>query len=245
MNKKKISCAKGLKFRLDSQGNLRAQTSASAGEFCLGVEILQLLALIQKTGHTKNLDSSLKGSFKEIIKNLPENEEIQSLVEELLATKVLKDHEDSQERNALEDGFADPWIQWAMIADEPRMKAYQKALESLPLKEATVLDVGAGSGFLTAFSLFQGAQEVHAIEETAISSQIKEILTKMNLSTKKRFKLYSCNSFDADFPANIQFVVSELFGNDPFSEGVIPTLRDIQSRVTEKTKFVPQKVEIF
>ncbi|MBX9703843.1 MAG: hypothetical protein K2X39_06785, partial [Silvanigrellaceae bacterium] len=61
------------------------------------------------------------------------------------------------------------------------------------------------------------------------------------------FELFEGNSFDATLSPEINFVVSELFGNDPFQEGVLPTLKNIAKHLNqnENVKYFPKKLSVY
>lgn len=148
----------------------------------------------------------------------------------------------------LQDGFGDPWIQWAMLADAPRCRAYGKALALAVNPQSVVVDVGAGTGLLGAMALKTGARKVFAIEETAAARGIVPLFKTLGLpTTRPSFELFQGNSSEATLPRDTTLVVSELFGNDPFCEGVLPALRDIGSRLPAgaRVQWVPEALEVF
>ena len=90
-------------------------------------------------------------------------------------------------------------------------------------------------GLLSAISLHSNAKKVIAIEETNAAKYIQPILNKLNIKPdKSKFILHNKNSFDVNLNEDISLVVSELFGNDPFQEGVLPTLREIAAKLKLK-----------
>ena len=109
---------------------------------------------------------------------------------------------------------------------------------------AQVLDVGCGSGALSWMALQNGAQHVWGIEETRVAESARKIIEHAKQNKNQKFTLLNANSHEIEIP-NADLVVSELFGNDPFSEGVLPTLRDIAERCPSQTQFIPQQVEVY
>jgi predicted RNA methylase len=237
----------GLRLRIDEQGLLRARVSASAGEFNLTPEIVQLLCLVQQGVQPSALSGRLRQDFREIVSGLPHQEEIDQLLVEMKAAQCLVDASaEEQASEGLLDGFGDPWIQWAMLADAPRCAAYEKAIKRAVNEKSKVVDVGSGTGLLSLYALAAGAQQVDAIEETASAKILKRVKDSLPAKEKQRLLVHHNNSSDVQLPADATHIVSELFGNDPFQEGVVPTLRDIFSRLGKnKVKGIPESVEIF
>jgi 16S rRNA G966 N2-methylase RsmD len=81
-----------------------------------------------------------------------------------------------------------------MLADEFRSQAYFKALKKYINNHSIVLDVGSGTGFLSAISLHLGAKKVIAIEETNTANCIKPILNQLKF--QKKIDVLVQNSID-------------------------------------------------
>ena len=251
-----------LRLRLRGNGEWQAYASKSAGEFYLSPEILFLLQAIQREANSSAMQaipakgkpsrpSQQKASSKfqadalKILKNtlsaFPQISETEALIEELVDCGILHrslagegNNLEATNRNLLQDGFGDPWIQWAMLADTQRCHAYEEALRRAIHKQSVVVDIGAGAGLLTALSFFLGAEHVTAIEETGASALVPKMLKGLKLPFQKpNFNLVQGNSSTANVPPETSLVVSELFGNDPFQEGVLLTLRNFGNKLSE------------
>ncbi len=246
----KLSLAKGLRFRIGEDGNIYASISSSSGEFYVAPEVLTFLCFLTDNNKVTDADlipSKIKKQYNNLLNNIPNKEECTELLNDLIGAGVVISSSAENSRHLHEDGFGDPWIQWAMISDSMRSNAYYDAIKKVVTNHSIVLDVGAGTGLLSAQALSLGAKKVIAIEETKIAENIKPIFTKLGLETHaKNFILHNTNSFDVEINDPITTVVSELFGNDPFQEGVIPTLREIGSRfVGKQVTYIPNKVTVF
>ena len=238
--------AQALRFRIDSAGELRATVSASSGEFNLVPEIVELLCLLQKGTQPAELENKLRARFRKLSAELPDSNEISSLLADLEDARCLVRSSPEQAPTGLQDGFGDAWIQWAMLADAPRCVAYLAAIRETITAESHVLDVGAGSGLLSLYALEAGAKKVDAIEETGIASSLKQVRENLPKDKRKHLQIHNCNSFDAQIPAQITHVVSELFGNDPLQEGMIPTLRNIFSRLESRSiSAIPENFSVY
>ncbi|WP_397599747.1 hypothetical protein [Silvanigrella sp.] len=246
----KLKVAKGLRFRIAEDGNSYASISSSSGEFYMAPEVLSIISLLSNKNLNltlKDIPKHLNNHFKNVSTNLPLEEECEALIDDLVGAGILIKENDSQSKHMQSDGFGDPWAQWTMLADKYRSEAYFNSLKKNINSSSIVLDVGSGTGFLSGISLHLGAKKVIAIEETSAANNIKPIFQKLDLQTSnKNFVLHNMNSFDVKLNDDITIVVSELFGNDPFQEGVIPTLREIGSRFFNKTiTYIPKKVTVF
>ncbi|MEY2988306.1 MAG: hypothetical protein RJB13_1827 [Pseudomonadota bacterium] len=241
-----LSVSKGLRFRIDESGSLRASVSQSSGEFELSLEIIQLLLLIQKGANIPALSQRLRNDLNKVCAQLPDQAEIGELINDLKQAQCLNELGSPDIGIGVQDGFGDEWIQWAMLADEPRCRSYERAIRSALKNTSVVVDVGAGSGLLSLFSLHAGAQQVTAIEETGIAASLKRLKKQLPSGMRERFEIQNCNSFDAKIPENTTHVFSELFGNDPFQEGVVPTLRDFFSRLrSDQYVAIPESCSVF
>ena len=241
----KLRVSRSLRLRVSDKGDLLASLSKSSGEFGVSLDLVQMLRLLpQFQDDSKRMASELKRSMDAHTKNLPPQQEIESLLEELQEAGVIVGAKDNE--GGIQDGFGDPWIQWAMISDSVRTRKYLEALDKVLNKDSIVLDLGAGTGIFSAFALMKGVKHVYAVEETASALEIPKILQRMGIRSEGRFSLIRSNSADAKFPRTVNVVVSELFGNDPLGEGMMATLAEIVARVdVENTVFVPGSFEVF
>lgn len=246
----KLKVAKGLRFRIAEDGNTYSSISSSSGEFYIAPEVLSILCLLANNNQNltiKEIPSRLNKYFQSVSTNLPLEEECDALIEDLIGAGILIKENDSQTKHMQTDGFGDPWAQWTMLADKFRSESYFNALKKQINPNSIVLDIGSGTGFLSGISLHLGAKKVIAIEETSAANNIKPIFQKLDFDTSnKNFVLHNMNSFDVKLNDEVTIIVSELFGNDAFQEGVIPTLREIGSRLFDKKiTYIPKKVTVF
>ncbi len=246
----KLKIAKGLRFRIAEDGNTYASISSSSGEFYIAPEVLFILCLLGNNNQSltfREIPTLLKKQFQNISTNLPLEEECKALIDDLVGAGILLKEDADQTKHMQADGFGDPWAQWTMLSDKFRSESYYAALKKLVHPNSIVLDVGSGTGFLSAISLHLGAKKVIAIEETRAANSIKPIFNQLGLKTSgKNFILHNMNSFDVKINDEVTVIVSELFGNDAFQEGVIPTLRELGSRLFDKKiTYIPQSVTVF
>ena len=239
-----------LRIRI-SNGSYVAQVSQNLGEFVLGTEILELLRLIdQGTFLSERNHRQLVNALQEASQLCPKPNELQILLEDLVGSGVVirnsgKSQQDHPHSSGADDRFADGWIQWAMLADETRVARYKAAIESVIRKNHIALDIGAGSGILSYLLLQSGAAKVIAIEESNASKTMRKVMRQllpaMGKSLDASLQVIHGNASDRipemlkAAPKGIHAMVSELFGHDPFSEGMLGTLREIQSNLKAKS----------
>lgn len=243
-----IPSALFLKIR---DGKLSVQVGFSNGSFVISPELLLLLLEIssfhQSSGSGPlSWSQKLKASTQAMLKSLPTDGEIDSLLEEMREAGVLHSPT-AHSKTTQMDGFADPWIQAAMLADHKRCEAYEQAMKSFVSKGSHVLDLGCGNGILSFLALRLGAGKVTAVEETPSIQFAKSLLAPQVL--KKQIEFINSNSGDLVWNPSVSHVVSELFGNDPFQEGILPTLRELAGKIPkslhQKVRFLPESLEVF
>jgi len=253
MKQKTLELSKALQFKIHSDGKVYGYLSQSDGEFYIATEVLSILAYFAdhkkaKTSYS-DLNSYLNKNFTSTLKNIPTNEECEAIVNDLIDSGFLIESHNSKTSSHESIGFSDPWIQWAMLADHIRSKNYEKAIKHHINDKSVVLDIGSGTGFLSACALFYGAKKVHAIEESSVADSILPALKKTGLKDlSKKITVHSRNSFDVKLPTDITLVVSELFGNDPFEEGLLSTLTNITKRLGKKNeniRYIPSKLQVY
>jgi hypothetical protein len=206
-------------------------------------------------GSPKGMDA-LNRQWKKLLDeakdSIPTPNTTAALVEDLLAAGLVR----GSNQTALATGgggrFADPWIQWAMLADSTRIQRYEQALRKRMVKGWTTLDVGAGTGLLSHLALKTGAKHVYAIEETAIAATFERVMkrlhpTRFSAGEEPSHTLLAGNAADVIGSVSripIDLVISELFGHDPYCEGMIPTLRAVQQNLRPGFASIPERVTV-
>lgn len=222
-----------LRLRL-KDGRILARASANLDEFEVGVEIVEFLRILSAAPHLvgspQKFSKALHDGLSAASRHVPPPHELPSLLQDMAAAGVLA----APNEKGAEGGFADPWIQWAMLADTRRVERYRQAIRHHTSSDTRAVDVGAGNGVLSAMLLGAGARHVLAVEESAAAQALRR-----TIKPNERFEVFSGHSRDAHIAPDTTLIVSELFGHDPFSEGVLETLRDIQGRLPLKPK-LPQ-----
>ncbi|HET6499290.1 MAG TPA: methyltransferase domain-containing protein [Amycolatopsis sp.] len=99
-----------------------------------------------------------------------------------------------------------------MLADRPRMRAYDQALRETVEPGSIVVDVGAGTLALSLLALRHGAGHVYAIEADPEMAAIAERIIATN-DVKDRVSLIQGDARVVRLPVKADVVVSEMMGN--------------------------------
>ena len=139
--------------------------------------------------------------------------------------------------------FAAAEIHIRMLADHARTSWYQRALRSNVGPEDVVVEIGTGSGVLAASAAKAGARHVYAIERVPSTARLAREFFAENGITN--VTVLEGDSTRIDLPENGTLLMSEIIGNDPLAEGVIPSVRDALDRLLKpNAKLIPNWIRI-
>ncbi|HEX2317141.1 MAG TPA: methyltransferase domain-containing protein [Thermomonospora sp.] len=99
----------------------------------------------------------------------------------------------------------------AMLADRPRLAAYDRALEGT-VRGGAVADVGAGTLALSLLALRHGARHVYAIEADPETAAVAARIAEAN-DLKGRLTVVRGDARTVRLPEKVDVVVSEMMGN--------------------------------
>jgi protein arginine N-methyltransferase 1 len=147
-------------------------------------------------------------------------------------------------RSRLADGmFANPVNHQRMLVDSVRMSRYSEAIRK-HCGGKSVVEIGCGSGALSVLAAKAGATVVHAIEEAEIASVAEEMF-RAN-AVDRVVRLHRGNSHDVTLNQPADVLIHELFGADPFGEGMLSALRDGRERLLKPGgSILPARLDVW
>ena len=148
-------------------------------------------------------------------------------------------------RTALGAGVPD--FHAAMLRDEPRNRCYAAAIEQLVRPDMLVLDIGTGAGLLALLAARAGARVVTCESNPIVAAAAREIIARNGLAD--RIEVIAKPSTElvigVDLPEPADLLVSEIFGNQLFGEGVVASLADARERLVKPDAvIVPTHAEL-
>ncbi len=153
-----------------------------------------------------------------------EPEEVQRLGDELLENDLL--HVVGLDR-CLADGFGKVDAHFPMVADVARVDGYAAAIYR-HVRGKDVAELGCGSGILTVLAALAGARSVWAVEETDIIEAARGLVAAN--APHVPISLVRGEACDHEPPRTVDVLVHEIFGLDPFDEGVLGAIADARAR---------------
>jgi protein arginine N-methyltransferase 1 len=116
-----------------------------------------------------------------------------------------------------------------MIADRPRIEAYEEAIRRSVFPGATVADIGAGSGIMAMLACRHGAGHVWAIEPADVVELAREVVRANGMESRITF--ITKKSTEVELPHKADVMVSDLRGILPLHGDHIPSIVDARSRL--------------
>ncbi len=120
------------------------------------------------------------------------------------------------------DQYAQAGIHRWMLHDEVRNEAYRQTLRAAVKEGDRVLDMGAGTGFLSILAAQAGAGKVYAVERTAIAEMAVRLIERNGVSD--RVTVIQSNLEEADLPEKVDVLVSEWMGGIGVDENMLAPL---------------------
>lgn len=115
----------------------------------------------------------------------------------------------------------------AMLADEPRNRAFEQAISRAAAGADMVLDIGTGSGLLSLIAARAGAKRVVACEvNSALAATAREVVAANGYESVIEVIAKPSPDLDRerDLAGGADLVVAEVFGDDLVNEGALATL---------------------
>ncbi|KAK0399835.1 hypothetical protein QR680_003238 [Steinernema hermaphroditum] len=143
----------------------------------------------------------------------------------------------------------DAW-HFYMVNDEKRNGAFKKAIEEAVMKnppdKRSVIDIGCGSGLLSAYASKTDATRILAVDENETMHSIAEEVFRRNGC--ENVTLMKCHSSLVKLSDKERYdiLVTETLDCAAFGEGIISTIHDAHCRLlTPNPVVIPSKVDLY
>lgn len=184
----------------------------------------------------EQLASALKGqsAWVELVAHVKGLHELGVLVDPA-ATKQLK--------RAHQTRFDSAPVHIRMLEDEQRTSSFQAALRATVTPDDVVLDIGTGTGVLAVTAALAGARHVYAVEATAMGRVAQRLVDTNGVAD--RVTIIDGHSYDTDLPERATVLVSEIIGDDPLQERIVPTFADARARLlADGARIIPSGLRV-
>lgn len=134
-----------------------------------------------------------------------------------------------------------------MLHDHLRNRAYARALEEAIQPGMVVLEIGSGAGLLSMLAARLGAIVYTCEANPMVAAAAKSIVHQNGLSEKVCVipKLSTELVVGVDLPVRAQLLMSELFDDTLFGDGIVSYIRDAQERLLEPgAEVIPRHAEL-
>lgn len=120
------------------------------------------------------------------------------------------------------DQYAQSAIHRWMLRDDVRNEAYREALRRAVKPGDRVLDMGAGTGFLSVIAAQAGAGKVYAVERTSIAVMAERTIARNDVAD--RVVVIHRDLEDTELPEKVDVLVSEWMGGLGVDENMLAPL---------------------
>lgn len=208
-----------------------------AGNYCL--------AILDTFAAPKSMEAGVH-ELMQRIKGVPGYIEITSTIIDLYNYGVLQTPGLNEPKIISDPGRFDAAdVHIRMLNDQHRTASFQKALYETVTPNDIVVDVGTGTGILAATAAMAGARHVYAIERTPNMPKLaRKFFEKNGLADK--ITIVEGDSTEVELPEKADIMVSEIVGNDPLDENIIPTTNDALQRLLKPgARLIPGALKVF
>ena len=162
----------------------------------------------------------------------------------LLEAGFLREVTDSTALASGTQRFDAPAVHIRMLNDRARTSAFQQAIREQVTADDIVLDIGTGTGILAATAARSGVKHVYAVEQSSMADVAARFFAANGLSD--RITVIRGRSTDIDLPQRASVLVSEIIGNDPLHEFILPVTADaIRRHLTPEATLIPRHIQLF
>jgi len=118
--------------------------------------------------------------------------------------------------------YGDFEIHSAMLRDQVRCLAYQRAIERTVRRGDVVLDVGSGTGLLAMFAARAGARKVYAVERTSMAQVARQLVGLNGFGNV--IEIIEDDVVDVTLPERVDLITSEWMGSYGVEENFLPAV---------------------
>ncbi|VVC42695.1 Hypothetical protein CINCED_3A009103 [Cinara cedri] len=131
-----------------------------------------------------------------------------------------------------------------MLQDYIRTSTYQKAvlINTIDFQDKVVLDVGAGSGILSFFSIQAGAKKVYAVEASSMAQHAQTLVDSNNLGDK--VSVIAGKIEEIELPEKVDVIISEPMGYMLYNERMLETYLHAKKWLKPGGKMYPSKGDL-
>lgn len=135
-------------------------------------------------------------------------------------------------------------LQRALLEDETRNAAFQRAIAARVTPGCAVLDIGAGTGVWAIAAARLGAARVVAVEREPLLRPVIERLAREN-GVGDRVFVETTDSRRLRVSRRFDLVISETVGNEGLEEGIVEIFRDARRRFLKpRGHLVPEALSL-
>ena len=131
----------------------------------------------------------------------------------------------------------------AMLADEVRMEAYERAIRQVVRPGDRVVDLGAGLGILGFLALEAGAAHVVAIEKTDSIELARRIAEHNGFADRMTFLRASSKDVELEEPADV--LLSETLGSFGVEENTLDFTKDARRLLKPDARMIPRALRLW
>lgn len=203
------------------------------------------LAILDTFATPKTMEAGINELMQQI-KGIPGWIEITSHIMNLYQIGILHTPGLEEPRIISDPGlFEAADVHIRMLNDYHRTASFQKALFETVTPDDIVVDVGTGTGVLAATAALAGAKHVYAIERTPNMPKLARKFFEIN-GVADKITIIEGDSTTIDLPDKADIMVSEIVGNDPLAENIIPTTNDALQRLLKPgARLIPGDIKLF
>lgn len=143
--------------------------------------------------------------------------------------------DDIEVRDMVRHGLSSGVPGWhvPMLWDNPRNRCYAEAIARAVKPGMLVVEIGTGAGLLSLLAARAGAQVVTCEMNPAVAAAATEIVRRNGFADRIRVvqKLSSALEVGVDLPEHADLLMSELFDDTIFGDGIVEYLADARARL--------------